>query len=343
MMKRLFFVLFMASCVMLLCQAHAKKKVVSIYSHGFGGSKMRVLLLTKGHDGILSYFYGQHKSLLKIGKYLFNPDKHHIVSFNYPDVAIDFGMFGSLPNLSNANVAQGKDIETMHKVLRRYRNNKDIIGYGYSRGAATWITALGSNDLPTDVTLPKALILEAPFATIQSTSLFSFIKETMDSILQTFPYARTLRNKITHAIFNGFIQQHNVDGTQPINVVNKIDRSIPILLVHAQDDPIIPINDTRKIYLKLVKSGRKNVYLLELPKGGHGLCLWGEYGNLYCSTAHAFYKKYNLPHSKEFAQETDLSKLQPSIQSVQKRINKKKSKKKKTRSKAYTAKVSMSF
>lgn len=342
-MKRLLLTLIISSLPLFL-QAEEKKKVVSIYSHGFGGSKMRVLLLSKGYDGILSYFYGQHESMLNIGKYLFNPDKHHIVSFNYPDVAIDFGIFGSLPNLESANVAQKDDIKTLHKVLRRYRNNKEIIGYGYSRGAATWITALGCNYLPDDVTLPKALILEAPFATIKSSSLFSFIKGAFDALLQTFPYARTLRNQITQAVFNGLIQQHDLNGIQPINVAHNIDTSIPILLVHAQDDPIIPINDTREIYLKLLKSGRKNVYLLELPKGGHGLCLWGEYGNLYCSAVHAFYKKYNLPHCEKFAQEINLSKLQPSITIVEKRINKKKRKKKKiTRSKSYTFNISTSF
>lgn len=297
-------------------ETKATSRPLVIYSHGFGGNRLRVFLVTKGYDHLINYLYGEPKETYRVKHYLFDPQLHHIVSFNYPDVYLDFGIRGSIPNLQNANIAQQADIGHLAKILSRYQEqtHNGVIGYGYSRGAATWLTTLGTGNAPY---MPNVLIVEAPFATTHNTSLFAFIKSSLQSLAELFAFDQTTTDHLLKRIVGSFFQQHDVGGTQPINVVANIPHDLPILLVHAQDDAVIPIDDSRKLYLELVKSGHKHVYLLELPEGGHGLCLWGPYGELYRNVVHTFYQKYNLPYNPDFAQGISLENYQPTEQDIE--------------------------
>jgi len=154
-----------------------------IYSHGFGGSKTRSLLLTKGYEQLLSFLYNQHITKFENSNYIFDPTYHAVTAFNYTDVYIDLGIYGSIPNFNTANIAQTKDITTLSKALKRTKS-KPTIGYGYSRGAATWINLLGQR--PT--TKLAGLILEAPFAAMKNTAMFTFLRGLVNTFFDIFTF-----------------------------------------------------------------------------------------------------------------------------------------------------------
>ena len=119
----------------------------------------------------------------------------------------------------------------------------------------------------------------------------------------------------------------NMNGPFPIDLVDQIDKNLPILMVHSRSDQVIPTNSSRKLYVKLLQSGHNNIYLLELARGDHGKLMQGMEAEIYQNCVHAFLQKYNLPHCDEFAQRgrSLLATCQPSIQEVQKWIKQKRS------------------
>lgn len=290
------------------------EKIPVLFSHGFGGSKLRCLLYAKGYEKTVSFLYQQKKVTLQ--NYLFDRQLHQLYTFNYHDVQVDMGIYGSIPDPTTAEVAQADDINTLHAYLEKIPEQK-LIGFGYSRGAATWLTMLGTTTTSKTI---AALILESPFAIMQNVAVYNIVSYAVACANVLIPSVDLITTSNT--IFNSIFQNYNLAGIQPINVAHLIDKNIPIMLVHSQQDTIIPINDSRNLYLKLKEAGHQHVYLVELKQGVHAALLWGPEGELYRNVVHAFYKKYGLPHQPDFAQNIDLAVYQPSIQEVQQRIGK---------------------
>lgn len=291
-------------------------KTPVLFVHGFGGTKTRRLLYTKGYAKFLSLFYPEQSFAHTSNSYLFDRDLHRISSFNFNDVQVDMGIFGSLPNPFNANLAQVDDIDTLHTNLDKMPKDKPIIGFGVSRGAATWITTLGSKIITNDL---ACVILESPFSTTKNVSLYSLIGSCLNFLHTIIPSFN--RQKTNDNIFQNIFPKHNLSGIQPIDVVGMISKDIPILLVHSEQDAIIPINQSRELYIRLRETGHEKVYFLEVNQGDHASLIWGPQSALYCSVVHALYKKYNLPYNPEFAGNIELEEFQPSVQDVQARID----------------------
>lgn len=163
--------------------------------------------------------------------------------------------------------------------LLKAESSLPVVIYGVSRGAAAIVNFMGI-ERPSNV---AALILESPFAHIH------------DVFRHVVPCASLLPKDF---ILRSLYPSYNPNGEQPINYINTIHSDIPIALICSKKDKFVPYKSTKKLYNKLIESGKKNVHLLVLENGARAdLINQAEY--LYF--IHAFFKKYNLPYNEHFA------------------------------------------
>lgn len=263
-----------------------------LFSHGLGGSlNHKVYYQTKGAfvEGCASYAYDSVEV------------KRH---------------FSFLPrmDLSKVSLGQNDDIHKLYCALKSIdgeaKKPSGIIGYGVSKGAATWINAASLLHPPS----LRALVLEAPFADADGVA---------HNFTKTVGINKVVNQSTTRRILQRYVfKKYSSDGIQPINYIKDIP-NIPILFIHSQDDEIIPVNHSRRLYEALLKQGRKNVYLLEIESGYHADLLSDD--NLqsktkYLSVLHTFYKQYGFPYDKQYVNECRLEDYQPSLHEVRKRM-----------------------
>lgn len=187
-------------------------------------------------------------------------------TFNYPDV--------NAPQSSC--LGQEADMAALHQACKNYEQVNLV---GVSRGAATIFNYLAHYN-PKNIAL---VIAESPFDHVRS---IVHHKTGFASFESTLPIS---------------FAQYDPKGPQPINGVEKIDRTIPILLVCSQEDSLIPVSSTRRLYEALRKTGHKKVHLLVTRYGKHANIINGKDGTLYRNVVHAFYKKYGKPYNAEWA------------------------------------------
>ena len=159
-------------------------------------------------------------------------------------------------------------------------------------------------------------MVESPFDTLSSVVNHLLTRYRVGWV----PFSKKIGYKVCQKHF----PQINPKGLFPINVVEKIPTHLPIMLVHSKKDKTVPINSSRRLYIKLKETGHKNLYLVELQSGNHGKLLFGPDADFYNYVVHAFYKKYNLAHHHEFAQRGQnlLQLCQPAISEVALRMKK---------------------
>ena len=210
---------------------------------------------------------------------------------------------------------QQNDIDRLSQVLAQINKN-NIVGFGVSRGAVVLINLMGAKD-PESKKL-GALVLESPFA---------HVKSVVGNIIKKIPLVNKLSSlkTATHNASSALFPQYKPDGIQPIDFIDKIDPNIPIIIIHSKTDKLIPINESRELYIKRKKSGCDNVYLVELDSGAHANTLWADDGKKFQNTVHAFYKKHGLPCNEQYSKLVDLADYQPTVEEVEKRIKKQKS------------------
>lgn len=286
-------------------------KATVIYAHGFGGNGLLGhLQYTKGTEHLLSYFYHNQKRNFSNWNFLFDTEKHNIISFNFQDILINLGIYGSIPNPFLTNLAQRDDIDQLLKAINNAANEK-IIGFGVSRGAATWITTLGTKPVAKQI---ACLVLESPFSSMKHVMLFQVIHFILESIKPLFPSIDPEHH--ASMIMKTFFTSYEMDGIQPIDAIHNISNNIPILLVHSKEDTIIPIDNSRHLYNKLRQAGHEKTFLLELDRGKHATLLKGPQGLLYARVVHAFFKHYNIPYDPALAANINLDEYQPTIGAV---------------------------
>jgi hypothetical protein len=186
-----------------------------------------------------------------------------------------------------------------------------VIGFGVSRGAATWITTLGTKQVAKQV---ACLVLESPFSSMKNVMLFQVIHFILEAMTPLFPSIDPEHH--ASMIMKNFFTSYQMDGIQPIDAIQNISKDIPILLVHSKEDAIIPINNSRHLYNKLRESGHNKIFLLELDHGKHASLLKGPQGLLYARVVHAFFKHYNIPYDPTLAAGINLDEYQPAISMV---------------------------
>lgn len=249
-------------CVMLSMYSGACSATGFIFAHGLGGDKEQVRYYTK-HNGwyILS-----------------DP----VYSFNFPEV-LSFGRIDT----NKVSMAQEDDIKALEKAynefFKDYQHCKYVVPMGISRGASAIITYLATKQ-PKNV---KAAVLEAPF-------------DTLEALIEHYTHSYLPHQKEELSLVWSF-PLYKKDGIKPLDVVDKIDKNIPLLLIHSLTDQVIPAESSRRLYQKLKESGHKDVYLLILPEGTHANYQHGKFASLYQSVVHAFFKKYGIAHDPSLA------------------------------------------
>lgn len=235
------------------------------------------------------FSHGAFDNSTKAKKYRKNNvlPKHSVDTFRYPD-SIKAQWAQKLTKKTDYNVrltkvwagslAQKKDIKAL---TQHYETSDDsAVLFGVSRGASTALAFLGQ-EKPKNV---KAVILESPFDKANSIRLFKGKIKAKPWLLKTVFW------------------HYNASKPDPIDYTDTIDKTIPILLICSKQDTLIPAKSTTNIYEKLLEVGHKNVHLLVTKHGGHANIINGKDGLKYKQIVHAFYKKYNLPYMKRYAQ-----------------------------------------
>ena len=225
----------------------------------------------------------------------------NLITFDYPDATTGYLRV----NRHETSLAQ--DHEIIHLANRFYRNinaNDQVVLIGVSRGASSLINFM-SWYKPTSV---QALILESPFD-----SADSIIRNIVNLAgLAWIPGSQCAGLALLCSIF----KKYNSKGLKPVESVKNIPVQLPILLICSLQDSLVPAWSTIILYSALVATGNKHVYLLILPQGAHGRLISHPLsGQLYQTTAHAFYRRYGLPHNPILAEQGEylLNDAQPGV------------------------------
>lgn len=207
-------------------------------------------------------------------------------SFNFPEVNED----GSV-NFKKVNFGQKDDVEAMriaHEKFCQEHNLEWAVLVGMSRGASAIVNYAASN--PKKI---KALILEAPFDSIENVIALQLRRRYIGYIPGVTPLACTLANKVWPT--------YKSNGLKPLRSITKIDKAMPILFIHSKQDGLVSFDSSKTLYAKLKRRGYKNIHFLELENKAHCKYQKGDGALKYRDTVHAFYRKYNIPHNKDFA------------------------------------------
>lgn len=212
---------------------------------------------------------------------------------------------------TKASLGQETDIANHQKRYAAMMNPEfghalpeDVVLYGVSRGAATSFAALSKNKhLYQNV---KLCILEAPPATISSV-----IKNYL-GLIGKWLYIRKFLNAILG-------KKHRPEKqSQAIAYVNEFPDHVPLLIISAKDDPVVPhkgsLNLAMAVAAKRIKKIEalagdstkiaqiQPVYFLQLDQGGHSVSVSNaESSKRYQSVVHAIYKKHGLPYIEAYA------------------------------------------
>lgn len=196
------------------------------------------------------------------------------------------------------------------KAMNLDNGGKPFIGFGISKGAATWINAAAALQ-PSNL---QALVLESPFADANEEA-YEVGKQFGLGCITFGESTAVLAVKNMHP-------RYNPKGPQPIKSIREIP-IIPLILIHSEEDELIHVNHSRKLYRELIKDGRTNVHLVEVPSGRHAQIFVDNTrkGQLsYLKPLHAFYKAYNLPYDPELADNVTLKNYQPSLEEITEKI-----------------------
>jgi len=221
-------------------------------------------------------------------RYLIN---RPFVTFNYPDAYE--GLFRI--NRKETSLAQDNEIDrlklafekTVQYAKEKGTDNNEIVIFGLSRGASTALNFMGLYN-PLQV---KALVLESPFDAVSS------IIDNQRKQLRL----EWLSHDTGEYIMKNIFRRYNRNGIRPIDMIGKIRKDLPILIICSKEDLLIPWHSSIQLYKKFKKSGYSSVHLFVTEHGKHSNVLWDQDGNTYQAIVHAFYEKYGLPHNIEFA------------------------------------------
>ena len=200
-------------------------------------------------------------------------------------------------SLSDGNIAQKKDIRACHKAykshIKKYPNTQLVL-YGDSRGAATIFNFIALHK-PKQV---KAAVLEGIF-------------DDIPHVIKHFLYhdKEPRAEKRMHRLVSFLMGSYKRKGPFPIDYVQKMDDTIPLLLVTSLKDGLTAPQGAIKLYLALCQKGLKKIHLLVLNDALHPCYMVSnkEDRERYETTVHAFYKQYGLSYNAQKAQQGQVS------------------------------------
>ena len=159
---------------------------------------------------------------------------------------------GSGGNSITFGIKERQDVLSWIKYLNeRFQSKNEIILVGVSMGAAT-VLMCSELDLPNNV---KAIIADCPYDDIKQ-EIKVFIKKMKlpPSLLYPFVYLGAL-------IFAKF----KINETSPVQAVK--NSKIPILLIHGEEDDVVPIHMSNNIY----NANKDKIEYHTFKKAKHGL------------------------------------------------------------------------
>ncbi len=214
-------------------------------------------------------------------------------------------------------------LETRYKELlqsldvSQLKTHKDgIVILGVGRGATAALTATATSRLA----FLKALVVESPVDPLAQ-ALIDYGQELFDKsqgkLEEIQPlFTRALPDPAAWYVARAQVQP--LRNVYSIGSIDRIDRTLPLLLIVQHNDPFYSNNTTRLLYIKLKQAGYTNVYLLDLED----ILGAGTVTSPYVAAVHAFYKKYDIPYDTTLAAEGQqyFAQAQPSIESVEQSI-----------------------
>jgi len=243
-------------------------------------------LLSKGHNGIVVYFHGNSFDRTNAHRTdLYN----RLADMNFHVLAIDYRGYGD----STGSPSEDGLIEDAHFIYNYAREKgqgKNIYIWGHSMGtgvASRFVAEISEQGIP-----PAGTILESPFNNIHD-------------VVKNHPFSRPFR--WLGPLFDKLI----IDRWVQSGLVMRSDQSIshfksPILILHAADDHIIPIQ-LGKALAESAKKAKKDVKFVEfeanlnlrhkfIHRAPHFIEILTEFFN-HCETPNR--SKYRLPRQEE--------------------------------------------
>ncbi len=200
-------------------------------------------------------------------------------------------------NRSKINLGQTQDIAALAKTIQNIPPTDSIILFGCSRGAATCVNTISIHN-PCNI---AALVLDAC-----PTSM----PETLDPKLCNLGIHPSYNNQIFTRLFPAYI----TDDITPLKAICAIkNKQLPILIVHAKNDTVVPYAHAMQLYITFKAHGFEHVYLASILEGKHAFLLQDPQAKTaYLQAIHTFYKIHHLPFDATYAQDA-MTAYQPEL------------------------------
>ena len=160
-------------------------------------------------------------------------------------ITLDYRGYGDSSNVRPSADGLKRDATAVYNWLlsQKHVNRSRVISYGHSLGTA--VNSMLLSDLVDDAN-PRAAVLEAPFTSIGE-AVYGHPYAMLYSKL--FPYFKTF--------FVEPLVETNETNFDSISRLSRI--RVPLLILHAEDDRIVPFNLGVKLYEQALKDQPKNV------------------------------------------------------------------------------------
>lgn len=186
-------------------------------------------------------------------------------------------------------LAQKFDVEKLRayveKVCNVYTHSKSLILYGISRGASTIINYSGIYGM----SAVGACILESPYYDAEEIITYRL------SYLGLPLWLKSLVIKMVAG-------RYNPQDIQPKDMIKMLQDDVPTLIIALENDKVVPLESSLKVYEAMRANGATRVHLLVLKEGRHGWLISGSEGSRLQDVVHAFFKHYDLPHDATCAE-----------------------------------------
>lgn len=266
-------------CLIFLIITTTQSQTWYLFSHGLGDTFKKAYKYAKTYT---------------IGDKTFQHTRYIIdrpfVSFNYSDALEGFPHI----NTKKTSFAQNNEINQLKTAFEKtiqYAQTKtsknEVILVGLSRGASAALNLMALYTLPE----VKALVLESPFD-----SVASIIDNKRKQL-----HLEWLSHNTGELIMENIFRQYKRNDRAPIDLVSRIRKDLPILIICSKEDQLVPCQSSVKLYKKLKESGHYFTHLFVADHGKHSQIWSDKDGETYQAVVHAFYKKYNLPHDTKIA------------------------------------------
>ena len=258
-----------------------RPQTIYLFSHGLADTSKQAFAYAKTYKNNGEIHHNNHY-------FFYRP----FFSFNYPDATEGFHRVNRYETsmaqdneIARLKAAYEKTIESMHD---RGITHYEMVLFGISRGASSIINFVGLHN-PQHI---KALVLESPFDSVAT---------IIDSMMQTFNMD-WLPHSYGEYLMERIFRRYKRDGIRPINLVDRINGDMPILIICSKQDQLVPWHSSVRLYQKLCKSGHKHVYIYIANHGKHAKIIRDKDSKTYQDVVHAFYRTYGLPHDLQLAE-----------------------------------------